>query len=236
MKKNSMIIIAIVTVFAIFIGYKYIMESKNIENTDGLKFKTEYEILNKRVNSSNNKVYPEVEIPSNNAIKYSSYDEIFEVLEKGTGVIYLGYPECPWCRNLVPVLLEAANEIELKTIYYLNIKEDRDLYALNENNEVIKEKEGTDNYYKLINKLDSILNEYTITSTDDVKISTGEKRIYVPLVIFVKNGKIIGHQNDTVESQTDPYILLNDKQKEELFIKLTNYMSEVSGNTCDESC
>ncbi|MDD6879644.1 MAG: hypothetical protein PUD59_05445 [bacterium] len=236
MKKSSAIIIAIATIFAVFIGYKYIIESKNLENNDGLKFKNEYEILNNRVNISNNKVYPNVQISEDNIIKYSSYDEVIDILKNGTGVIYLGYPECPWCRNLVPVLLEAANEVELNKIYYLNIKEDRDLYSLDENNKVIKEKDGSEDYYKLIEVLDSILNDYTLTSSDEVNISTGEKRIYVPLVIFVKDGKIVGHHTDTVESQEDPYILLNDRQEEELLVKLTNYMNRITGIVCDESC
>ena len=236
MKKSSMIIIAIVTVFAIFIGYKYFSNDKDVTNKDAIEFKKEYEKLNNRVNTFNNKVYPEVNISKENVIKYSSYDEILEIVKGGTGVIYLGYPECPWCRNLVPTMLLAANEVEIDTIYYLNIKEDRDVLMLNDNKQIVTQKEGTKQYYELVEALSSILDDYVLTNSDGEEVNTGKKRIYVPIVIFVKEGKIIGKHLDTVESQKDPYVLLNDVQQEELLLKLINLMSQVSGNVCDERC
>ena len=75
-----------------------------------------------------------------------------------------------------------------------------------------------------------------LTDNDGKSVSTGEKRIYTPLLIFVKNGKIIAHHTDTVDSQTDPYVALNDRQSEELLLKLINYMSKISASVCDESC
>ena len=83
---------------------------------------------------------------------------------------------------------------------------------------------------------DSILDDYILTDNDGKSVSTGEKRIYTPLLIFVKNGKIIAHHTDTVDSQTDPYVALNDRQSEELLLKLINYMSKISASVCDESC
>lgn len=236
MKKSSIIIITIVTVFAIFMGYKYFSEEENIVSEDAINFKKEYEILNNRVNSSNNKVYPEVNIPKDNVIKYSSYDEIFEILKSGTGVIYLGYPECPWCRNLVPTMLMAAKEVEIDTIYYLNIKEDRDFLILDDNKQVITQKEGSKQYYKLVEALSSILDDYVLTTNEGKEVNTGKKRVYVPIVIFVKDGKIIGKHIDTVESQKDPYVLLSDVEQEELLLKLIDLMSSVSGSVCDERC
>lgn len=236
MKKGSMIIIIIVFLFSIFMGYRYFEDKKETTSKDAVTFKKEYEALNNRVNPNNNKLYPEVSISNDNPVKYSSYDEIFEVLKSGTGVIYFGFPECPWARNLVPVMLSAAKEVEIDTIYYLNIKDDRDVLMLNENDDIITEKEGNKKYFELVEKLDSILDDYILTDNDGKGVSTGEKRIYTPLLIFVKNGKIIAHHTDTVDSQTDPYVALNDRQSEELLLKLINYMSKISASVCDESC
>ena len=236
MKKGSMIVIIIVFLFSIFMGYRYFEDKKETTSKDAVTFKKEYEALNNRVNPNNNKLYPEVSISNDNSVKYSSYDEIFEVLKSGTGVIYFGFPECPWCRNLVPVMLSAAKEVEIDTIYYLNIKDDRDVLMLNENGDIITEKEGNKKYFELVEKLDSILDDYILTDNDGKSVSTGEKRIYTPLLIFVKNGKIIAHHTDTVDSQTDPYVALNDRQSEELLLKLINYMSKISASVCDESC
>lgn len=236
MKKGSMIIIIIVFLFSIFMGYRYFEDKKETTSKDAVTFKKEYEALNNRVNPNNNKLYPEVSISNDNPVKYSSYDEIFEVLKSGTGVIYFGFSECPWARNLVPVMLSAAKEVEIDTIYYLNIKDDRDVLMLNENGDIITEKEGNKKYFELVEKLDSILDDYILTDNDGKSVSTGKKRIYTPLLIFVKNGKIIAHHTDTVDSQTDPYVALNDRQSEELLLKLINYMSKISASVCDESC
>lgn len=236
MKKGSMIIIIIVFLFSIFMGYRYFEDKKETTSKDAVTFKKEYEALNNRVNPNNNKLYPEVSISNDNPVKYSSYDEIFEVLKSGTGVIYFGFPECPWARNLVPVMLSAAKEVEIDTIYYLNIKDDRDVLMLNENDDIITEKEGNKKYFELVEKLDSILDDYILTDNDGKSVSAGKKRIYTPLLIFVKNGKIIAHHTDTVDSQTDPYVALNDRQSEELLLKLINYMSRISASVCDESC
>ena len=123
MRKDRVIIVVVVFILMIFIGFKYFENDTKTINVDADKFKNEYEALNDKVNESNNKKYPEVKISSNNPVKYSSYDEIFEILKSGTGVIFLGFPECPWCRNLVPTLMEAAKESEIKTVYYLNISD-----------------------------------------------------------------------------------------------------------------
>ncbi|MGN1000620.1 MAG: hypothetical protein ACI4OG_01630 [Bacilli bacterium] len=236
MKKGSILIIILVFLFSIFIGYEYFQDKKQATSQDAVNFEKEYENLNNRVNSNNNKVYPTVDISSDNPIKYSSYDEIFEILESGTGVIYLGFPECPWCRNLVPVLLSAAKEVELDTLYYLNIKEDRDLLLLDENKDIITEKEGNKKYFELVEKLDQILDEYILTANDGSEVKTGEKRIYLPIVIFVKNGEIVGYHDGTVESQEDPYVALTDRENEELLLSLIELMMKVSPSVCDDKC
>lgn len=90
-------------------------EKKTI-NEDAVKFKEEYESLN------NKEDYLEVSIKEKNPIVYSSLDEIIDIMENKSGLIYLGYPESNSCRDSLPVLLEAANQVGLNKIYYLNIK------------------------------------------------------------------------------------------------------------------
>ena len=47
-------------------------------------------------------------------------------------------------------------------------------------------------------------------------IDTGEKRLYAPTVVFIKNGEINEVIEGSVDSQKDPYILLDETQKDEL--------------------
>ena len=94
-------------------------------------------------------------------------------MEKGIGVVYLGFPECPWCEAYVPYLNEIAKEEGIEKIYYYNIKEDR-------NN-------NTEGYQKIV----KILKEHL--SCDE----EGNERIYVPNVSFHIRGKVIGFNNET---------------------------------------
>lgn len=232
-KKISIVLVPIIMAILIIFGYVYI----NKNNTDAVRFKAEYENLNGK-NTVYNKKYTDLSIEYDNPIKYSDYDEIIDIIQNKTGIIYLGFPECPWCRNALPVLLEVAKDNNIDTIYYKNIKNDRDsyivensklVYDLDENGEEIK---GTEGYFDLLEALDDYLTDYVIEYEDKI-YETGEKRIYAPTVIFVKNGKVLGLHVSTVESQTDPFKTLTDKQYDELYLIYEEYIVELTSDTCD---
>ena len=157
----------------------------------------------------------DVNLVTNAPIKYSSYEEIFQILEKGTGVIYFGFPECPWCRNLVEPLINSATDYVIdNNIYYLNNREDRNTLTLTKKGKVKTEEKGTEDYLKLIEILDEYLPEYN--GLKDKKI----KRLYFPTVIFVKDGKVIGlEQSLTTYSnrvKEDAYKPMLETEKTEL--------------------
>lgn len=92
--------------------------------------------------SVSDKEYLEADVDKNNVMKYTSIDKIIDIIKNGTGVIYLGYPECPWSRNAVPALLEVSESTSIDTIYYLNMKDVKDRFALDSDGNIITEKEG----------------------------------------------------------------------------------------------
>ena len=54
-------------------------------------------------------------------------DELLKMInEDETFVAVLGFPECPWCRAIMPHLNDAGKEEGLKEIYYVNILEMRE--------------------------------------------------------------------------------------------------------------
>ncbi len=224
-----------IKLFVIIIGVLLISAcgTKESKTNDAKKFKEEYESLNGGVSSSG-KDYLEVEIDEDNKVKYSSIKDIIKVLESGTGVIYLGYPECPWCRNVVPVLMRASNNTGIENVYYLNMHDVRDKMEVDSNGNVVTVEEGKEGYKDLLEKLDSILSEYTVKDDDGKEYDTGEKRIFVPTVIFVKNGKILDYHMDTVESQTDPYVGLNEDQEMELYDIYVKGIHKILGDQCDD--
>lgn len=202
--------------------------------SDSQKFKEEYENYNGKIGSSG-KEYLKLDIEEDNIIKYTSINEIIEILESGTGVIYLGFPECPWCRNIVPVLLNAGNNTDLDKIYYLNMSDVRDKMELDENNNIITTEEASEGYHELLAKLDSILSDYILKDSDGNEYNTGEKRIYVPTVLFIRKGQIVDYHFDTVDSQTDPYVALDEEQELELYNIYLAGIHKVLNDQCEDS-
>ena len=149
-------------------------------------------------------------------------------------MLYLGFPTCPWCRNIVSVLNEAGKDYGIAKINYYNIKEIRSNYSFDDTNKLVKT-DGSTLYTYLLEKLDSFLEDYTIQDNDGKEIQTGEKRIYAPTVVFIKNGEIKQVIEGTVDSQKDPYTLLDDFQKEELknkYLKAFNELADLCGDKC----
>lgn len=198
------------------------------EKTDAMKFKEEYEKLNGQKQEKG--VYSTITIPEDNAIIYSNVGEILSLLENGTGIIYFGYPECPWCRSAIGPLLNSANMVGIDHIYYVNAKDMRDQKHLDENGNIVIDKKGTEEYEDLLKALDIVLPSYKGLKDDTTK------RLYVPSVVFVKEGQIVKYHEGTVESQTDPNILLTEKEEKELVKIYSDAMHKVLGDVCDESC
>lgn len=206
------------------------------KESDAVKFKKEYESYNGKTIENSKYKYPEVEISSKNKVKYADADKMLEVLGKGTGILYFGYPTCPWCRNAVPVLIEAANELGIEDIYYMNVKDERDEMKVREDGTLETTKEGTKGYYQLLKRMDAILDEYTLEDINGNSVSTNEKRIFVPLVVFVREGEIVGYHLDTVPSQQNPFKLLDENQKNELMDIYVDLIHKVLNDVCDSTC
>lgn len=150
------------------------------------------------------------EVSEDNIFVYKTIDEIINVLQSGTAVVYLGFPECPWCQAYVPYVNEVAKENGITEIYYFNIKEDR--------------KNNTLKYQKIV----SILSNYLETDDDE------NKRVYVPDITVVKKGTIIGHDNETSYDTLgfdNPSEYWSNERIKNLKSKLKEMFKEIS-NVC----
>ena len=227
MKSKTIIkTISLLGIFLIVGLILYTILNDNVTN-DEKHFKTEYESLNGKKNK-NNKMYVTVKVEKDNNIKYADFDKAIDFLNTGTGILYLGFPECPWCRNIVSPLIDVAKAEEIDDIYYFNALSIRDEKKL-ENGKIKTIKKGTKEYYKLVNKLKDHLPSYEGLEDESIK------RIYFPTVVFVQSGKIVGTHTGTVDSQTDPYKTLSKKQTKELKKIYKSNINKIYG-TCDESC
>lgn len=152
-KKNVYIIFGIIAVLILIISLIFLFKKDKM--SDAERFAKEYDFT------------------VNNVFVYRNLDEINKILENGTGVVYLGFPECPWCKGYIPYLNEVAINEHLDKIYYFNILNDR--------------KNNTSGYKKTV----QLLNDYLKYDNE------GNKRIYVPAVIAVNNGKIVGFDDES---------------------------------------
>lgn len=108
-------------------------------------------------------------VANDNRFVFASADEVLEKFESGSGLIFLGFQQCPWCQQLAPLVDDAAKAEGLDKIYYLDIRHAR------ETNDAT--------YKKLVEKLKPHLR------TDE----NGQPRVYVPDVTALKDGRVVGH-------------------------------------------
>lgn len=192
MKNKKILIVGIILLVILFITGFFLL---NKEESDAIKFSKEYDIT------------------EGNVYVYRDIDQIIKILENGTGIVYLGFPECPWCKAYVKYLNEVAIENNLDKIYYFDILEDR--------------KNNTEEYQKIV----SILDEYLRYDEE------GNKRIYVPSVISVKQGNITGYDDETsydTKGYDTPEEYWDNEDLDGLKIKLKSMIESTLENTCTE--
>lgn len=152
-------------------------------------------------------------VGEDNVFVYKTAKEVINILKGGTGVVYMGFPECKWCQAYVKILNEAAKEVGLEEIYYLNILNDR--------------KDNTSEYQEIITLLDSHLQK-----DDD-----GNSRVYVPDISIVKEGVMVGHDYETsldTGGKTDPSEYWNNENTLALKNKLKDLMAKVLVESCTD--
>ncbi len=112
---------------------------------------------------------------------------LLKIFDKNTSVVYFG--EINQKSYKVLNILSRNNSFKNK-IYYIDIESEKRILTF-ENNSVKILKEGTEFYNSLLEKLGSFAEIYTLYNEYNEPINSGYKTIYTPMVIFVKEGKIL---------------------------------------------
>lgn len=182
------------------------------KESDAMKFKTEYESLNGTIREKDGKTIRTIEIDENNPIVYISDEKLVEKINnKDSFIVYFGFNDCPWCRSIVPTMLQVAKDLSIPQVLYCDVKNIRDTFELDENNQPVQTDSGSDSYPILLEKLDSVLEEYTLKDENGNEIKTGEKRIFAPNIVVVINGKAKAMTSGNSELQSDGYMELSDE-------------------------
>ena len=199
-KKKILIIIGAIIILGVILYLAVSTNNKKEQNitNDNERFANEYKTVTK-----------------DNVFVYRDINEIINILEKGTGVVYLGFPECPWCKAYVTYLNEVAKEQDVEKVYYYNILEDR--------------KNNTKEYQKII----ELLGDYVANDEE------GNKRIYVPMVIGVNKGQIVGFDDETAwdtKGYETPEDYWSQEDLQGLKDKLAKMFQDTKSNICTSDC
>ena len=155
MKKIKIILITLIAIGGAIMIYQHFDKSPVDENTTK-KQKNEYTL-----------------ITGKNLLETKSIDEVTNIINNKTGVVFLCNPKSDWCQYYAYLLNDAAIERGIDKIYYANIADERNM--------------NSNKYQKLVTALEDYL------YTDD----TNSKRIYMPNMTVVKDGKILANNNET---------------------------------------
>lgn len=234
MKDNRLFMIIVTVLAAIVLVLNIQKVISNNSQTDGIKFKEEYEKLNGKKNDQGKK-YREITIDSKNKIVYKTTEEVLNLIDKKKSfVLYFGFDTCPWCRSVVPTLASISKELNQK-VYYIDVKDIRDSYELDDDNKPKLVKKGSKDYSKLLEKLEPVLEDYTLTDSDNNEIKVGEKRIYAPNIISVINGEAKELTTGISDKQTEGYMKLTKEMEKETYNKIKKILKQVKdkNSTCD---
>lgn len=202
MKKKKTIIISSIVVLLLIVGLVLFLVFKKNK-------------INKNIDEEKIKFAEEYKTTKDNVFTYRTIEEINKILKNGTGLVFLGFPECPWCRGYVPIINEIAKKEGLEKVYYFNIYEDR--------------KNNTEEYQEMVKLLKGFLRY------DD----EGNERIYAPSLIAVKNGKILEFDdtrywdNKKYDSAEEFWQSADLKPMREKLVKMINEVNEKSACTAD---
>lgn len=205
-----------------------------LEDTPAYKFKEEYEKVNNETNAKGQE-YRKLTIPNDNPFIKITPEELLDKINNNEEFyVYFGSPYCPWCRSVIETAIKSAHKQNIKRIYYIDIWNDnkeeilRDKYIINDNNELEQITKGTDTYYKLLEIFNNKLSNYTLTNKDGQEVEVGEKRIFAPSFIYIKNKTAQTLITGISSNQENPY--------EELTKEIIKDEEETFDTFFDEDC
>lgn len=193
---TAIIILAAIVVFFVLLPKKTKEDEGDLaapqQITDSEKFALEYPLVG-----------------NDNIFVYRTAAETINILANGTGVVFMGFKECPWCQYYAMFLHDAARETGINKIFYCDIREDR------QNN--------TDSYQRIVSIFSGSL-QY-----DD----EGRPRVYVPDLTVVNGGNITGRDFETSKETlgfSTPEEYWNDDRVISFKNRLKKIIRDMNGN------
>ena len=232
MKSNKIMFIIIGVCAILVIGFCafLILNKKEVVLSDAQKFKQEFESYNgANYSGGYDGELIEVTIPEDNPFIYKTSKEIVNIMHNEDCFILFGYATEPLMRNSIEVLIEALKERGITKVYYVDIEDIRDEYAVSWPPE--KTKDGSDAYYDILAFFSDNLERYYVLDEAGNRYDTGVNRLYSPTFAAIKDNDVIAMHEKTVDTQEDVYRELTDEEK----ATLKEYYLEVIDSSSEDS-
>lgn len=219
MKKWIAVLLAMALVWSIAVpaladGPKDIDEEK-------AKFIEDYESLNGQLDRTGLYMNPEVHLPEYVPFEYEDFDDVVELLTEDSGVLYVGFPSCPWCRQLIQPMIDAWNLTgSNEDITCFNIYDLRPTRSVDEEGNVTETKAPAPEYAKLVELLYDYLRPLDGAKDESIK------HIYSPMLVFVRNGNVEYVHIGTVEGH-DRGETMTQEEYDGLVALLAEHMSDL---------
>lgn len=192
-----------------------------VESTQSRSFAKAYEQLNGHYAFDGVIPYAPVSIPDDGLFVSTTAEQITSMFAQDTFVLYVGFPECPWCRALVPTLYAAARNAALASVFCYDLSLERDTKVLADDGAIITESEASPLYTFLLDALSDHIGPYEGLNDPTIQ------RIYFPTVIFVREGEVVSVHEGTVDSHVDGNAPLTEADQAALVETLTKQIQAI---------
>ena len=150
----------------------------------------DYEVREIPSNELFHRDYKSVSV-ENSFIVYNSYQAL-TFLEKGTGLLFLGFPSNPFSETVAKMLDEASKEVDQEPIYYFDFLDERE--------------KAHDNYLGIVREVDEYL----------TKNDLGKVNLQAPTVVAVVKGDVIYFDDESsqvLKNETPGSYWTSEKRK-----------------------
>lgn len=156
MKKRTIIdlgLIFILLIVLILLGTK---EYKVDKSKDSKRFDKEYSMVSK-----------------DNVFKYADEEKVYDIIQKGDGIIFMAFNENEWSNYYAKILNDAAKANNIKTIYYYDFLMDREKQSVT--------------YKKIVKYLEMYLKQNDL----------GQVNLNAPCLIVLKDNAVMAYDDET---------------------------------------
>lgn len=150
-------------------------------------------------------------VTTDNLFQVLDSEEALTLLERGTGILFFGFPENKWSSSVAELLDEVSKKKSYSVLYF-NFKGERE--------------SKHDNYLGIVREIDDYL------KCDDL----GNVNVLAPTIVAVQKGKVFYFNDELtfVNNMVEPKDYWTNEKKEKFISEMEQVIRELKGEVIDE--